>query len=439
MSTTRTSITDAGLPSLGSGADGLEPWEYFEQVRALGDVVWDEGMNAWLVTSHELLKEMARNDGDEKIWGSSRADDVDLLPVSLEEWLGFVGYHSDRNLQILNGDVHDQQHRWWMKTFSGRTIRVLGDTLIRPVAHAQLDRLEGLDRADLWEEFATRVAPRVIATAMGLPWDDDAWIDRLLELHRRRIDLIGRRFAGDRGDPEADSQAIQEGFDAVNEAAELVRPFVEERKGSDGEDFISLVWRGGDDMFGPGFNTNDVVGTINVAFAGGSSTTAASTSAGIYMLMTQPGLEAKLRKDGDDAIAGFVEEILRLYGPTPYRLRKALEDAELGGHPIKKGEIVIGLAHAANRDPERFECPYQVDLERRSPRDHFSFGIPGPRSCPGQGLARMQLTTIFSVLLERMHDIQREPGTPEPRYTDFFLRKWRPLNATFSMQERKAQ
>jgi cytochrome P450 len=432
MTTIATSLEDAGLPSLGSAAD-IEPWEYLERIRALGDVVWDGGMNAWLVSSHELLRTISRN--DEKIWGSARADEVQGLPVTLDEWLGFVGYHSKHNLQVLLGEEHHHQHRWWMRSFSGRTVRVLGDTLVRPVAHAQLDRLAQRDRADLWGEFAARVAPRVIATAMGLPWDDDDWIDELLELHRRRIDLIGRRFAADRGDPDADRLAIEEGFAAVNRAADLVRPFVEARRDSDAADFISMVWRGGEDLFGPEFNTVDVVGTINVAFAGGSQTTAASTSGGIYLLMTHPGLEEYLRAGGEPAIANFVEEILRLYGPTPYRMRRALEDTELGGVAIKRGDIVIGLAHAANRDPGRYESPLEVKLDRPSPRNHYSFGIPGPRSCPGQGLARTQLTTIFSVLLERMRDIQLDPDMPAPEYTDFFLRKWRPLHASFSLAE----
>jgi cytochrome P450 len=271
---------------------------------------------------------------------------------------------------------------------------------------------------------------------MGLPWEDDEWVDHLIELHRRRIDLIGRRFASDLGDPEADRIAITDGFAAVEEAAEMVRPYVEVRRYSEGDDFISLVWRGAEDLFGPDYDTVDVVGTINVAFAGGSQTTAATTSGGIYLLMTRPGLEQELRDGGEEAIGNFVEEILRLYGPTPYRIRTALEDTELGGVAIRQGDVVIGLAHAANRDPTRYERPFEVVLDRPAPRSHYSFGIPGPRSCPGQGLARTQLTTIFCVLLERMHDIALDPHMPPPRYTDFFLRKWRPLHATFSMQRR---
>ena len=92
--------------------------------------------------------------------------------------------------------------------------------------------------------------------------------------------------------------------------------------------------------------------------------------------MTQPGLETQLRAGGAPAIAVFVEEVLRLYGPTPYRMRTALKDTVLGGVEIKAGDYVIGLAHAAHRDPTRYVLPQRVELERTAPRDHYSFGIP---------------------------------------------------------------
>src|ERR1700722_5983479 len=111
MSTSPISTAEAGVPSLNSAAD-TEPWENWERVRELGDVVWDVGMNAWLVTSHVLLLEIAK--GDENVWGSGRADEHRGPRVSVEGWLGFVGYHSQHNLQILTGEEHHEQHRWWM-------------------------------------------------------------------------------------------------------------------------------------------------------------------------------------------------------------------------------------------------------------------------------------------------------------------------------------
>ncbi len=75
--TARPSLTSAGLPSLTTLHD-VEPWPFFEQVRELGPVVWDEGLQAWLVTSHELLKEIARS--HEVIWGSARSNELTGLP-----------------------------------------------------------------------------------------------------------------------------------------------------------------------------------------------------------------------------------------------------------------------------------------------------------------------------------------------------------------------
>jgi cytochrome P450 len=423
----RSSVAAGGVGSL-RDVDGVEPWDFYERVRALGDVVWDDAMNAWLVTSYQLLKEMSR-DGTtwESQGGGYRA--VEVPGMTSADWLDFMAYGSTRTLTASRGEDHDRQHRWWMRTFSGKTVRHLGETLVRPVAHAQLDRIALRGRAELYEEFANRVAPRVIAAAMGLPWQDDDWITHVLGLHVRRIALIGRMFDADRDDA-SDAAVVASGRAAVRELAEIVRPYVLARRSGEGDDFISLVWRDAAHLYGPDYDETDVIATINVAFAGGSGTTAATTSAALHHLMEHPELQDELRSHAA-AIPLFVEEILRLYGPTPYRQRTAAADSDLGGAAIRRGDQVIGLAHAANRDPAHYGSPFAVDLDRSAPRDHFSFGLHGPRTCPGQGLARTQLTTIFSVVTERLRDLRLDPEAEPPRYTDSFVRRWRPLHAFF--------
>jgi cytochrome P450 len=420
-------LLDAGLASLRS-ADDAEPWAYYEQLRELGDVVWDDVMGVWLVLSYDLLKQVTREDGE--VWGKGRErhyPGVGMTPDEWHEWATFYGPHS---LQAVPREEHDAQHRWWMKTFSGRQVRLLGDTLVRPIADMQIDRFAARGRAELHGEFSARVAPRVVAAAMGLPWEDDDWLEHLLELHERRIALFSLNFDGNRGSA-SDLAAVEAGRAAVLELIELVRPYVEERRAGDGEDFISLVWRAAEDVFGPDHTAEDVIATINVAFSGGSHTTRSTTSSGLYLLLGDPEVQGWIRSGGPSALARFVEETLRLFGAIPYQMRTALRDTELGGVEIRCGERIIGLGQAANRDPRRHPRPFSVDLGRRAPRDHFSFGIPGVSSCPGQGLARTQLTTIFDVVLERLPGLRLDPDREPPRYRESLIRLWKPLHALF--------
>lgn len=190
------------------------------------------------------------------------------------------------------------------------------------------------------------------------------------------------------------------------------------------------MWRDAETLFGPGDRTADVIGTVNVAFSGGSSSIAAAAANYVYILLTRVDLQAGIRAGAEAARSNLVEEALRLYGPTVLRPRVAKRDTQLGGVDIEKGALVILVAGAANLDEARYDHADEVDLDRRAPRDHFTFHA-GPRACPGQGLARLQLGTVLSVLVERLVDLRRDPDTEPPRYQDHFRRQWRPLHALF--------
>ena len=105
------------MSSLNLTAD-VEPWTYFEEVRRGGEVVWDEQMNAWLVTSYEACKEMAR--GDETVWRPVYIpnDDRPMLGLDRETLAQFMGSGGSKVIFLLEGEEHHQLHRWWMRAFS---------------------------------------------------------------------------------------------------------------------------------------------------------------------------------------------------------------------------------------------------------------------------------------------------------------------------------
>lgn len=432
---TRTSVQDHGLPSFTSTV-GMEPYDYYERIRAFGPVVWDDAMNAWLVTSMDVAKEVLRNDQTD--WMSPEKQEGSPMPgLDRTRWRQFMAYESDKTLHVDDFAEHNRMHRWWMRTFSGRALQVLGDTLVRPVAHAQIDRFAANGKAEFYEDFAYRVAPRVIAASMGFPWQDDAWLAHVLALHVDRIALISHKFLLQRSGAEPDPDLLNKGYAAVDELAELVRPIVRTRRDGDGDDFISMVWRDAEALFGPEYDEQDVIATVNIAFAGGSGTTASATSSGLYLMMTRDGLQDELRSTPQETIPRFVEETLRLYPSIVSTVRMAMHDVELGGVQIRGGEMIMLLTGALNRDPSYYSCPHAVEFDRKAPRDHLTF-MRGVQTCPGQGLARTQLSTIFSVVLERLRDLRLDPTLPPPQYTDPFIRRWRPLHATFVLNNASA-
>jgi cytochrome P450 len=414
------------VPSLNSTAE-VEPWDYFDEVRRAGDVTWDAEQNAWLVSSYELVKQFAFDDGE--LWRDPFLPDVEQPPFGLdpEVWREYWG--SEKNLSLLDGAAHDVMHRWWMFVFSPRVLTDWAETRIRPVAHALIDRLAGCDRADLSAAYARGVGPRVMTSVLGLNWQDETWPDRLLEVHTQQRALL--HFSHE-APTRISKDTVADSLAAAREIKELIRPYVRAGRSGKGDDFIGLVWRSAEELFGPDYNEDDVLSTIVLAFGAGAGTTAAGAANAIYLLLTHPELQDELRGD-PELLPAFIEETLRLYGPVVFRPRYAKRDTTLGGVTIRRGELVIGLSASANRDPDHYADAGKIDLHRRAARDHFAFQR-GHRACPGQSVARVQLESILGVLLERLEDLRLDPDVEPPRFRELLVRHWAPLHATFRVR-----
>lgn len=132
---------------------------------------------------------------------------------------------------------------------------------------------------------------------------------------------------------------------------------------------------------------------------GGHETTANMLALGTYALLEHPE-QADALRDGTVSPDDAVEELMRyLTVGQMAGVRTALEDVELGGELIKKGETVSVSLPAANRDPARFENPDQLDLSRLA-GGHVAFGH-GIHQCVGRQLARLEMRIAFPALLRR--------------------------------------
>lgn len=415
-----------------------EPWDWYDGVRALGEIVWDDGASAWLVTSHRLIKEMLRK--DIKLWQQTHLNpNAPPAWIPQEDWDVITTADDRTQLTRITGDEHVRVHRWWMKTFSPKVLDQWRESLVRPVIHSQIDTFVGLGAAELGGDFIDAVVPRMALGVLGLPTDDPAWNQRFLELgaRRRRTWLDPRTLISTNGtsSPEisaGDREMIDDSIAALREQREMIRPVIEQRiSDANGTDIISLVWRDADTVFGVDHSELDLLYLAEFIPEAAVGTTLNAVANALYALATNSNLQDVLRSGGTTEINAFVEESLRVFPTVSLRSRVALEDTELGGAAIKKGDTVVALLGSANRDPEKFECPDQIDLERASLRDHFGF-FQGPRSCAGQALARMELQEVVRVAIERLPNLRLDPDAEPPRYHLFHTRRWRPLNVLFS-------
>jgi cytochrome P450 len=148
----------------------------------------------------------------------------------------------------------------------------------------------------------------------------------------------------------------------------------------------------------------EFMGNLLLLIVGGNDTTRNSISGGLWALNKFPGEYAKLRAN-PDLIEKMVPEIIRYQSPVVHMRRTALQDAELNGKTIRKGEKVAMWYISGNRDDEEIEDADSFIIDRARPRQHLSFGF-GIHRCVGNRLAEMQLTILWEEILKRFPVIE---------------------------------
>ena len=140
---------------------------------------------------------------------------------------------------------------------------------------------------------------------------------------------------------------------------------------------------------------------------GGLETTTNLIGNGVLTLMRHPAELKRLQQD-PSLIPAAVEEMLRYESPSQHTGRLAPQDVDLGGKTIRKGQAVMAVMAAANRDPERFPDRDRFDVARTDNR-HLAFGYAA-HFCFGAALARVEGTEVFEALVRRLPDLELQPG-----------------------------
>lgn len=134
---------------------------------------------------------------------------------------------------------------------------------------------------------------------------------------------------------------------------------------------------------------------------------------GILCLLQHPGELRRLREDPSLARA-MLAEGLRFESPVRLAARIAMEDLDIAGAPVRRGEVAVVLIGAANRDPERFHDPDRFDPSRAD-QGHIAFG-QGAHFCLGHAVARIEGEVVLDRFARRLRDV--ELAVHEPAWSD---------------------
>jgi cytochrome P450 len=300
----------------------------------------------------------------------------------------------DRRLVQIDPPDHTRIRGLVNRAFLPKMVELMRPRIAK-VANELLSQAPA-DSFDLVKHFAFQLPIIVICELLGVdPADREKlrhWGDAFMA------------FLGVSGDPE---QSALRAYQATLEFESYIKPVIAQRRREPREDLITLLIRTGHEE---GKLTDDelVANCIHLITAS-HETTSFLIGNGTLALLRQPEAMEKLRAR-PALLPSAVEEFLRCDSPIQKVRRVALEDVVIGDRQIHAGQYVMPLIGAANRDPEVFDRPDELDIERPNNR-HLAFGF-GIHFCLGAFLARLEGQVAFETLLDRYREI-RLAETPQ--------------------------
>jgi cytochrome P450 len=267
----------------------------------------------------------------------------------------------------------------------------------------------------MYRQFAAVLPTTMFMRLFGAPMED---LEFFVEMKDRILE-----FQGSLEEREARGRA------AGDEMRARLRQVLERRRaeGDERDDLISSFMAL--EVDGHTLSDDEIVNVMHLFVIAGLDTVTSSISVMIARLARHPA-ERHLLMDDPTRVPAFVEEMMRYESPVPSGGgRWATDDIEINGIPVKKGEMVYLCWASGNLDPDVFEAPLDVQLDREANR-HIGFAA-GRHRCLGSHLARLELRCAIDQWHRRVADYQIAPGD-EPEYVFDGVRSAKRLPLVFT-------
>jgi cytochrome P450 len=364
------------------------PYETLAKIRASGPVHYMDGsyqgVPYWLITGREEIDFISKHPKQ----FSSEARSA-LAEEFSEEDMVLI----QRNMTINQDPPRQMKSRKIVRaTFTPGAVDSY-EASFRQHARNIVDRVAGRGECEFVEEVAAELPLLAILELCGIPPEDRK---DFFEWTNKMMFNQDPEMAADMTESQAAS------FKVIEYAMKLM----EQHKTNPKKDIIGALLQGnGKDE---GLSDEEFVWFFLMLIAAGNESTRTVTTQGMRMLMENPE-QLQYLVENPDKIPGACEEMLRYNTAFTLMRRQCMEDTEVGGHLIKKGDKVIMHYHTVNHDETIFGADaMQFDVRRaeRMPNlynEHRAFGV-GQHFCLGTHLARLEMRVMFEEIIPRIRN-----------------------------------
>lgn len=369
-----------------------DPHSFYHELRAVDPVHWSAPSNCWVLTRFDDVNNVLKDPrfGRGETYRIYAKDD---------EHMNAVERLRSNLLPFKDGEAH-QKIRSAMNAIFHKRVGKL-QPQIEALAESLLDKLEGKETFDLIEDYAYPLSVGVISILLGIPMKDRDIFKRFSP-HFSAL-LVPQKTQAD----------VDMANTLIEELGSYFQALLDDNR-EGGDDNLLQMMLGFNAKHGKMSEDEMMVMPIFLIFAG-HETSMNMFANGMYKLFKQPDQLAKMIAH-PEWIDSALEEILRVTSTNSALYRIAFEEVIIGDKVIKKGDEVVAVLSAANRDPERFSDPDKIDITRDEGA-HIAFGS-GIHHCMGATMARIEGKIAFETLLRRVPNIAL---AVEPEWKESFV------------------
>ncbi len=364
-------------------------WPIFERLRNEAPV--HKCSNPWESPSRP---EGARGVGS--YWSVTRYEDIMAIDTnhkvfSSEPIIVLPDPDEDFTLPMfiaMDQPKHDIQRKTVAPVVSPQNLQRMSH-LIRERTCSVLDTLPINEEFDWVDTVSIELTTMMLATLFDFPFEERRKLTRWSDV---------ATASPETGIIESEDQRRAELYECLEYFTDLWNQKVNAEPDFD---LISMLAHGEDTR---NMDPLEYLGNLILLIVGGNDTTRNSMSASIFSTNLFPTEWDKLKND-HDLVPNAVAEIIRWQTPLAYMRRRALEDVEMHGQTIKKGDKIAMWYASGNRDERKFERPNDLIVDRANARNHIAFGF-GIHRCFGNRLAELQLQILWQEMLTRFKKIE---------------------------------